>query len=289
MARWGLLLGLGCLVLLTCGQRRDSHFNWGLYHFDQGRFQDAAREFALAVKGNERTAEALFNQGLSLQRMGHHREALTLYQTCLDRFGPAAHPYINMAQAHAAMGDHDQAHAHFQMAMEAAPVNHEPYVAYAFYLLAQNSADSDEKAWRIAEKAVEVGDLSSVAHYFRGRAAHRIGEHGLAQEAFRRAIALDGTNGPALGALGSYHLERKEYREAAHLLTRATVHEPRNPQYFLWLGMALRHLGQYQQALEALWQSESVDPSLPGLAEELDAVLKAMVNPGEGGEQVRIP
>ncbi len=94
---------------------------------------------------------------------------------------------------------------------------------------------------------------------------------------------LDG-DAPALSALGSAKLSEGAAGEAATLFERALQVEPKNGQYALYLGTALKQSGDLAGAVRNLRLSIELDPSLEKSFLELSSIYVKQGKKGEAKE-----
>ena len=82
-----------------------------------------------------------------------------------------------------------------------------------------------------------------------------------AEDAFRRAIVLDGDHAPAHDGLATVHLEKRRYYEAAQSALEAVGRVHFFPAAHFRLGLALVGLGDYPRALQAFETSLAMAPN----------------------------
>jgi serine/threonine-protein kinase len=85
----------------------------------------------------------------------------------------------------------------------------------------------------------------------------------LADEAARRAIALDSTLGPAHAALGSVYRDRLQWAEADHSYQRALTLAPNDAETLEQYGQLLFWTGQPEAALSWMQRARRLDPLAP--------------------------
>src|SRR5688572_14255342 len=72
-------------VLASDDERGRTHFEAGASYYDQGRYEDAAREFREAFELSGRP-EMLINIAHALERAGHVHDAVRSLELLLDRY-----------------------------------------------------------------------------------------------------------------------------------------------------------------------------------------------------------
>ncbi len=92
---------------------------------------------------------------------------------------------------------------------------------------------------------------------------------------YRRALELDSQNIALTGRLAQWHLNRKEFAEAAALLERSRQANPLAPEPWFWLGIVHRANEQPAEALHAFQQALQLAPThLEALQGLLDLQLQ---------------
>lgn len=128
------------------------------------------------------------------------------------------------------------------------------------------------EAFKNARKAVIVDGSSSNAHYMLALVEQRLGQLESADEAYRKAIALDPRNPVALNAYGSFLCEQKRYADADGYFRRALKNPLYGTPWLAWhnAGWCKERAGDVGQAERdyrgALQANPRFAPSLLGMA-----------------------
>ena len=134
---------------------------------------------------------------------------------------------------------------------------------------------SPDELFDRAEQLEESGDVSGAISSWRelakihpdasvfcrlARLAKKLGEMDEAEGAFRRAIQIDATLGPAYVGLASMAIDAGDYQQAEDLLTTALRHE-KNEVAYCMLGVALQGLEKNDEAGESFQRALEIDPA----------------------------
>lgn len=137
-----------------------------------------------------------------------------------------------------------------------------------WYHLARARADRADLAGAVTavEQAIKLDDEHGPAHWRRGFWLLDLGRIDQAQEAFQQADQTDPANPAAQVGLARVALNRKQYAEAAEMISLAIAgnKNPANLPYLKQLlGSAQRHLGQGGAMRVALSQAQGLGPAWP--------------------------
>ena len=209
---------------------------------EQKRFEEADEYFQRARKLNPQDPVTLQNMAESLRKRGRNDEALGLYRAALEIDPDYALAYAGMA------------HALFNLKRY-------------------------EEAVEAVDRSLSLDSNPSTTpprHVLKGHAYREMGwlEDALAQ--YERALAVDPGYRTALEHLATGRFGQKRYREALKLGRRLAEAYPDSGQYQSAIGIALYHLGQPEQALNAFERALALDPSLETAREGLKMMRQVL-------------
>lgn len=209
---------------------------------EQKRFKEADEYFERARKLNPQDPVTLQNTAESLRKRGRNDEALGLYRAALEIDPDYALAYAGMA------------HALFNLKRY-------------------------EEAVEAVDRSLALDSNPSTTpprHVLKGHAYRELGwvEDALAQ--YERALAVDPGYRTALEHLATGRFGQKRYREALELGRRLAEAYPDSGQYQSAIGIALYHLGQPEQALNAFERALALDPSLETAREGLKMMRQVL-------------
>jgi type IV pilus assembly protein PilF len=123
--------------------------------------------------------------------------------------------------------------------------------------------------------AIAADPLYGEAYNLRGLIYANLGDNGLAEESFKRALQINGRDADAMHNYGWYLCQQKRYPEAGALFAQALA----MPQYrgtartLLAKGICEAGAGQLMDAEASLSRAYELDPSSPFIATNLSEVL----------------
>ena len=117
-----------------------------------------------------------------------------------------------------------------------------------------------EQAIEFLELATHAAPKNRLAQHNLGVAYREQGALDKAEEALRKAIALDAQATDSLSSLGNVLRAQKRYTEAITLHQQATTLDPGDPELWSNLGTAHQHNKQYPEAEAAFKKAIELDP-----------------------------
>jgi tetratricopeptide (TPR) repeat protein len=185
-----------------------AHNNMGSAYFALARYEDAARSFAEAARVEPAYAQARFNLALAFIKLGREREAN-------DSLLEASRAYVAEGDAHLEAGRLKEAEESFRALLQI-----DPDYALAFE---------------------RIGLVYNAANRFEEAAA-----------AFKRALQKTPDDAPSLEGLAEAHLGLRDYASAADAAARAARLRPDSVNAHYLSGLAHASLGQRDLALADL-------------------------------------
>lgn len=255
---------------------------------DLGRTGEAAARYARArelVADQERTgalAAIHFGQGQIESLAGRHEEAAAHFRRVLELQPQADIVFYHLARALHRLGETDAARQALARRGQTLPTFYDPVL-----LAMQRRAEGPQTDLLRALRALDAGHLDQAETLFRqvlkqrpdnaealaglGRVHQVRGEHLQAEQAYRRSLESDGESFRVLLNLGVLLAERGD-AEAADLLRRATLADPRSSAAHYNLGLQLLRRGELGPAEHALGRAVELDPED---AAALDALARS--------------
>ncbi len=123
--------------------------------------------------------------------------------------------------------------------------------------------------------ALEADPNMGPAHNLRGLIYGNLGEAGLAEESFRRALTINARDSDALQNYGWFLCTQKRYAEGqAQFTTALAIPQNRiNPRIYRTLGVCQNMAGQWAEAENSLQRAIDIEPNNPATAFNLAEVL----------------
>jgi tetratricopeptide (TPR) repeat protein len=260
----------------------------------QGRFEDAARCYALAVEDAPADVSARVGLGFALMELGRLDDARHALQDA-SRLDPNQHDaHFLLARMARARGDEADALAAYARAIAAAPGFELAHVERAQLLLASGDApqarrlleeaarqrhDFADARMLLARTCLEAHDLPAArewllqviasrpedasAHAQLGEVCGALGERDAARDAYRKALTHDPRNVHALLALGDMALAQQDAGDAQARYSALLEVLPQHPGALTGLARSLVALGRYEEGRTRYEQVLAQDPHDP--------------------------
>ncbi|MCC6538369.1 MAG: tetratricopeptide repeat protein [Bryobacterales bacterium] len=223
------------------------HANHGLARARLGEWDAAIAAYRASLALAPSHAPTLAKLGRALSAAGQTPEAIdALERSCLA--DPTDSDHANaLGAALAQAGQPDRARVAWQRAVALDPAHAE---AWRNWGLLEAEAGCWEPAARALARAIAL-EPDAVAAYRLGVALARLGRLEEAAEAYRRALALDGSLAEAWNNLGHVTAQQGRPEEALAPLAEALKHRPDYVEARYNLGVTLQSLGRIAEAREA--------------------------------------
>jgi predicted Zn-dependent protease len=231
------------------------HLLLGRVRAAAGRWHDAYEPLRRASTLAPNDADVLYFLGLVTARLAQIELERVF---TVDPDSPRVHQLL--AEALEAQERRAEAEAEYELALAARPDLIEALLPLA--RLKRGRLDC-EGAIALYTRAERVRPTFEAAHGL-GRCHLQRGEHALARERFRQAVARDPKAALAWVGLGSVELHAGNPGEAIAPLQRAIALEPRLGEAYYLLGRAHQQQGDQVRAQEAFATAERLRTSAPG-------------------------
>jgi tetratricopeptide (TPR) repeat protein len=289
----------------------------GVIAIQQGRAEEAERDFVAAVRHSPRLASAYLNLGrLYRENPGHDRDAeakaLRAYEKALTIAPENAEANYNVAGLLMHTGKYERSLEHrsklsqeeqqsvgmlvVACADEAALGHKVDLERHAEALAAQaDLAEADVieavPALRTARRADLIETLLSAAAAHQslsaaglrmlGLAEEAMGQLPRAQDALERAFAADSASVATLSDLARVAEERKDLKGALGYLAHARDLEPRNAEYSYQFGLICAKMSLLSEAHKALEEAVQMNPENPDYNYAMGVVTDSAKGPND--------
>ncbi len=193
--------------------------------FNRGEMDSAEHEFLVALASGPTNVFALSNLGLVRARQHRYAEALEYFRRALRARPVYADGHLNLAETLADMGQNTEAEWQFRIATSFAPLSTRAQNSYGKFLF--DSGRLDEARSRYEQSAAAEPTIEAYDQLGDVYAAWR--EHPLAEQAFRRALALNSFDSHAHFGLATVLEANHNPSEALQEFERGLATDPGDP------------------------------------------------------------
>lgn len=285
-------------------------FARGVESFDAGRYEEALEAFLNAVAANPRDADALFDVGVTYERLGRPLEASAAFKSALELRPTSAKARARLCSSLVAAGQFWEGVEACGRAIKTRSTDPELFIQYGRAFAGAGLYDQAAEAYKLA---IRLKPDAAEYHLALGLACERLGEYRDALDSIGRAVRLaPGLQEAraeygrvtaeladlelALGSVGGHerllnvgHAYRLKgwFGKAAAVYSLAAERRPRDAAAVYYLGLSYYSMNRYQRALAAYRRALSLDPQMEEARRDL-AWLRAYVSGGEGGGKSRV-
>jgi Flp pilus assembly protein TadD len=240
-------------AVVDAGELAEARFNLGVALEAQGRLAEARAEYERARQAKPSLRQAAVNLGVILEKQGDAAAAAAAYQAVARDFPEDAVSRARLAALYRASGQAEDA---WRLAREA--LVRDTGSADAYRVLAEVALQRNELdlAKLIALRAQKLDPADPGLPFVVGQVAARQGDDAAASVQFRKALSLEDDFLPARHALLEAASRKGAWGGVAEHAAAILKVEPENARVHLVHGIALRHLGKADEALEAYARAE---------------------------------
>jgi len=228
--------------------------------------QDALQDFYHALtdqyvkaeeSGENLEAWELLNKGVSLDNLGHHREAIQCYDEALHLNPQDSKVYNNRGTAYRALRQHEQALKDYDKAIELNP--RYPH-AYNNRGLVYRALGQHEQAVKDFDMVIQLHPWYPYAYNNRGLVYRALGQHEKAIQDFDMSIRLNPKDADSHNNRGLVYGALREHGRAIQDFTEAIRLDPTNPKTSYNRGLAHQMLGKSDEAIQDFDEAIRLDP-----------------------------
>lgn len=247
-------------------QSRVAHKNLGVYFMENGRLDEAQREFEAALALYPDDLEATLNMGILASERGDWDAAIGSYRVILEAGAYPSLALNHLGIASARTGRMEEAIGYYERALEADPGD-----AHARLNLGAARAALGDLNAAVAdyEEAIRLNSGSAEAHYNLAIALNALGRRDEAAEHYERAHRLDPSDVDTLYNLGVVYMDQEKHAQAAERFRAALELDPSLSDAAHNLGAVLLARRDLDAAEEAFARANRLAPADPDTARVL--------------------
>jgi tetratricopeptide (TPR) repeat protein len=275
---------LACAVV-GCSKRGDSQKTKAA-ETTQPKAVEALNQSAKAVDGEgfvgtpapKISGPVSFGDGEAAYQARNYGEATALFEQYITRRpdNPWGHYMLGLSAWKS--GDLAKSESAFETALRIDPMHMKSLVNLSRVLIEQKRYDDAIVKLTVAG---EVDAESANVQRLMARAYRAKGETDQAIDAYRRAIALDGSDAWSMNNLGLLYLEQGFVEDALPYLAKAVLMKENVAAFHNNLGMALEHQGRFVAAATAYQGALTADPGYKKAKQNLVRVEAVKSGPEE--------
>jgi tetratricopeptide (TPR) repeat protein len=212
------------------------------------------------------SARAHFNYGSALQQQGRLDDAEKEYAAALRFDSNYVKVYMNLGQLYVSKAKLDEAKKNYEKAIQLEPHTGEIRSGYAYLLERLGWADEARAEY---ENAIRLSPKSARLLYTYGAFLDKRGEIDAAIAQYQRALDVDPDMADAHSELGTALLAKGDAQRAEFHYLEATRLDPTRADVHSNLGSLLLREGKTSQAIMEYEEALRIDPNLTEAAENL--------------------
>jgi type IV pilus assembly protein PilF len=223
----------------------------------------------------ERAAEINLELGIEHLRKGNLQQAKDKIDRAIEQNPRLGHAQLVAGMLYNRLGDENKAEWHFERAVSLEPKNPEFKNNYAVFLCQHSKFERGQKV-ALEAAADQLYKTPEVAYLNAGNCALTAGDLKVAEDNFRRSLAIRPRFGEALFQMADLEYRQTEYMSARAFLQRY-LEVGRTSPVSLWLAVRIeRGLGNKAQAQHYAQRLKTEYPS----AAQTKELLESERNPG---------
>lgn len=244
--------------------------NLGLILVDQGRTEEALRNYEKARSLQPDTEEVYTNLGLIAASQGRTDDAMEYYRTAIGIRPEYVVAHNNLANLLSERGEAAQALAHYQKAVEIVPRSPQTHKHLAMFLASHGRMDDAVAEYLMALK---IYPEDPEAHNNLGMILIRCGQVDDGIVHFKKALATDPNYAPAHYYLGTALQQKGQTEDAIKHFRKALEIQPEYLAAYNDLGLLLSACGQTDDAIACFQKALAIAPESVDLRHNLGIVL----------------
>jgi tetratricopeptide (TPR) repeat protein len=246
------------------------HYDRGLARLESGGYQDAVREFDLALEYKPDYGAAYTNRGVALSKSGDPSAAILSYRRALALEPDSPRPLKNLADALLDQGDPAEALILYRRALELAP----GYSGIACDLARALSNDGREEEAIACYREILRSDPESIrAHLELGNLLLELNQSNAARGHYQEALKINPASSNARYNLGNLLIEEGKTEEGIACYREVIRRDPDHIDARNNLGVQLARGGNAEEATVYLLEAIRIAPRDPAAYYNLAVIL----------------
>jgi len=217
-----------------------------LVYANQGRQEEANKQYQNALKLNPKSISALSNWGSCLNSLGQHHEAIMALERALALDQNMAVLWFNAANILCDLGDFNKANIYYEKAIE---LNPQDFLAHSNYGKSLFECGSFDQALNQYQRALNLRPDYAEAWSNQGNALNELGRYSEALECYETSLSLEPDFPQAWSNKGNTLQALKKFSDALDSYNKAISLKPDFVEAWSNKGNVLNELKNYKEAL----------------------------------------
>jgi tetratricopeptide (TPR) repeat protein len=247
----------------------EAHHRRGIEYVRASRLQEAYEEFRAGITCNPRGAGLYYNAGNVLNALGRHAEAIACLTQAANLEPKSAQIYASLSNAHYRAGDLDRA-----LRARAQAWSLDQTIAESrFEVSASPIVKRPDGAARPGTALTPAQAIAKAVE------RHQSGDLAMAEELYKKIIAVDAQNADAVHLLGVLRHQRGDQRGALELVDRVVAAGRASAHVFSNRALILAALGELEAAEASCRRALELDPQHAAARDNLALVRNRRTGP----------
>jgi len=229
-----------------------------LVYANQGRQEEANKQYQNALKLNPISVSALSNWGSCLNALGQHDEAIKALERALVLDQKMGALWFNAANILCDLGELNKANLYYEKALE---LNPQDFLTHNNYGKSLFACGSFNPALNQYQRALELRPDYAEAWSNQGNALNELGRYDEALECYEKSLSLEPNFAKAWSNKGNTLQVLKHFEEALDCYNTALSLDPNFVEAWSNKGNVLNEMKSYSEALACYNKALSFDPS----------------------------
>ncbi|MCL2459039.1 MAG: tetratricopeptide repeat protein [Desulfobulbus sp.] len=249
-----------CSMLLAgCfGEKnKEEHYQKAMSYLQAQKDKEAIIELRNAIQIDPKYAQARYQLGLLYLKSGDPRQAFEELQRAATLDPKNLDASIKTAEFYLLGQKKNEARSEIEKVLKQAPDNKDGLALLANLELIDGKADS---ALTAIDKAIAASPNEDRMYIIKGRILSAKGQFAEAEQAFMKALELDGKKTINFATLAAFYVERKELDKARATLDKMAAALPDSPQPYLQMASIDLRENDVDKAEQHFQQALKLDP-----------------------------
>jgi tetratricopeptide (TPR) repeat protein len=242
------------------------HNNYGCSLDENGKLDQAIKNFNEALRIKPNYVAALINLGVAMKKKGKITEAIEKWERVLELnpYNPSAHSNLGLVMAQ--QGKYNEAIKHFNDALQAKP--NFPGVHYILGIIYDKMGNYD-MAIQNYNNVIRLEPSNLDARFNLALTCTKMGRYDSAIQNYNDILQINPNHAGAINNLGMILKEQGKISEAVKKWERVLQIEPDNLRVHFNIGLAMAEQGKYDLAIKHYIEALRIEPDWPELLEAL--------------------